>query len=272
MPCVKKFAGTPWRLLRDETRPVRLQKALQSLGAWGPEQRKQVWSVYRRLHRGLKDLDSWEPLAWELSGLPWPILSTALKVAHGQICVVRLRRAKGLRGAISKAFAQEYLALLRRRLQVLAGTKEPPAYDRWCHGKPVPEQRWTVVCDASARSQASGIGLVLHDPARHTRAEVSHRLSAVNAIEAELHAALLALHTVSTFGAKHVQLWTDAQSVVKAFEGALIPRYSVQEALLQRMARSLDSLEVLRVPRLATRSADALAGRASAADGRVLTY
>jgi len=249
--------------LRERTRPPRLKKTLLSLLRWGPTEKLQVWSVYRRLHRALKDLDSWERLAQELSPVPWLVLSTALKIAQGQMCVVRLRRLGPAPRVTPKALTQEYLALLRRELQVLKGAKAPLGSDRWCRGLPVLEQRWTVVCDASARPRSRGIGLVLRDPQQQIRAEVSRQVCAANALQAELEAAVWALQTVSAFGARHVQLCTDALSVVKAFEGVLAPRHSVHEALLQRMALALDSVEVLRVPRLVTRTADALAAQAT---------
>lgn len=235
-------------------------------------EQQQFWRAYRVLRRQVRQ----EPLTPTLcghqlqlqlaQGTSYAVVSLALKLA--QAYTWQWFGARGAKCRAKKALAHEFFHLVRRHLRHALGLRALPSPLRWSYGA---EQvagpcagAWHAVCDGSHKTSISSAGIVVRDPQGNERAEVAVTVPAGTAVYAELWACIRTLQTLHLFGAKNVELKVDSLSVIRALEGRLPLRYSVEEAELQYLLQDFEKLEVEVVPRVETYRADALAASVSA--------
>lgn len=236
-----------------------------------PEHRKLTWRVYRDLRRlvrpGVSLLVLHNCAQALAAASPSPRAYAAVKLgvhlanAFTQISLATL----GAEGRVHRHILEEAFKVLQRYLAAALGLRDSPTSDRWSRGHS-PGNPWLAVSDGSFRSGRGSAGVVVYDSNANKRAEIGLAVEARSSVDAELQACLLALHTLDMFGAAHVKLLVDAQSVVSAFQQKLPLRHSVTEGLLLQQAESFESLQVERVSRVATYEADRLASASTATD------
>ena len=226
-------------------------------------------SVYRHVRRSLRSedlLDNWRVTADGLTRRVaddggYAAVMLGVKLAH-IYTVVSLRHA-GAPFRAQRKLLSEACYLLRQEIRVSLGLRprDPSQTLNFSAHTPLD---WVVRCDGSVRGRQASVGFVLQGCGgfQGRCATVSLPMGCLTALEAEIAAAELALRTAAALGASSVRLETDSLGVLRAFEGRLALKFCVQEDSLHRLVGELQHLEVLLVPRLATRVADKLAAAA----------
>lgn len=231
------------------------------------DERRLFWRSYAALRRSLRvrpfpvSQTAFGMTTAIEQGLPYSVVSQALKLARAYTWQSLGARGEATRA--QRALADEYFRLLRMHLRSLLGLRQLPSEPAWNHGDPPGDRAWRAVCDGSHKSARSAVGIVVYSPDNFVCAEVSVAVPADTAVDAELHASILALQTLEALDAKEVLLQVDALCVVRAFEQRLPLRYCLEEAEMAQLARRFKALRVQLVPRLATEVADRLAARVS---------
>jgi ribonuclease HI len=129
------------------------------------------------------------------------------------------------------------------------------------------ENKLIIHTDGAARGNPgqAAIGAVIEDEKGNTITQISRRIGLTTNNQAEYQAIIAALKQAVSLGARHVELKSDSELVVKQINGqykikniALRPLY--QE--LVRLIGSLESFKISYIPRTQNTEADALANKA----------
>lgn len=129
------------------------------------------------------------------------------------------------------------------------------------------EGRWTLYCDGASRGNPgpAGAGAVLIDPRGAVREQLSEYLGQTTNNVAEYQALIRGLAMARKLGVRSIQVWCDAELLVRQLNG----RYRVKSPRLlplwQEAARELQSFAasaISHVPRELNDQADRLANQA----------
>ena len=125
-----------------------------------------------------------------------------------------------------------------------------------------------IICtDGAARGNPgpAAIGATIKDEKGNLLASISHRIGVTTNNQAEYRAIIAALEKAAEIGARHVQIKSDSELVVRQINGryrvknkALLPLY--QKAM--QLIASLEGFKIAYVPRAQNAEADALANQA----------
>jgi hypothetical protein len=228
-------------------------------------ERLDVWAKYRAVRRQVLRHTVYArlaPLAGEMAqdvspGPRYERLVLALRLARAYS-----RQTLAQAGAPSRAeraLVDESFLLLHQRVRELLGLRPPRVHPEWRLNDDPLGPAWLAVCDGSHKQGASSVGVLVFDERMQRVAEISVRVPAASAVEAELCACRTALSTLAAFGARRARVLVDAQSVVCALRQTLPVHHGLHEGLLLRESRRFDALEVRQVSRIHTRGADRLA-------------
>lgn len=252
-----------------------VEAALKQVQTLSPELRSGYWAQYRLLRRAAltgelaKNVTAYAQMLAEQVRTSSTYGSVVLAI---RLAGEYTRQSLALEGAQARpcrVLLQEAFLLLHTQLRVELGLKAPVNRVLWSSGEPpVGAAIWRATCDGSFRDASGAAGVLVEDPQGLTRAEVSFRLDARNAVDAELQACRVALQTLRILGARHADILVDAQAVVHAMREKLPLHLSLQEAYLAQEARHFESIRVLRVSRLETAAADRLARMSNTAGDR----
>jgi ribonuclease HI len=143
---------------------------------------------------------------------------------------------------------------------------------RWkARDKDRDSRRLILYTDGAIRSDATGLGVIVRDETGRVLDWRSERLpQTMTCNQAEYEALILGLKMVHTLRPKHVEVRTDSQVVINQMRG----EFSVHSPALRRLhararvaVAALDEVELVHVPRLRNRLADALANEAADGEG-----
>ncbi len=125
-----------------------------------------------------------------------------------------------------------------------------------------------IICtDGAARGNPgrAAIGATIKGGEGNLIASISRRIGITTNNQAEYQAIIAALEKAISLGARHVELYTDSELVVKQING----RYKVKKATLRthyqkviQLIGSLDGFMIAHIPREQNREADNLANKA----------
>ena len=125
----------------------------------------------------------------------------------------------------------------------------------------------TICTDGAARGNPgpAAIGVTIKDETGKLIAHISHRIGVTTNNQAEYQAIIAALNKAASMGARHVELYTDSELVVRQING----RYKVKNTALRplyqevvRLIGSLESFTIAHIPREQNAEADNLANKA----------
>jgi ribonuclease HI len=125
-----------------------------------------------------------------------------------------------------------------------------------------------IICtDGAARGNPgpAAIGATIKGEKGNLIASISRRIGITTNNQAEYQAIVAALEKAISLGARHVELYTDSELVVKQING----RYKVKKVALRthyqkviQIVGSLDGFMIAHIPREQNREADNLANKA----------
>ena len=125
----------------------------------------------------------------------------------------------------------------------------------------------TICTDGAARGNPgpAAIGATVKDAKGNLIASVSRHIGVTTNNQAEYQAIIAALEKAISLGARHVELKSDSELVVKQING----RYKVKKAALRplyqeivQLIGSLEGFTIAYIPRQQNREADKLANKA----------
>jgi ribonuclease HI len=111
----------------------------------------------------------------------------------------------------------------------------------------------------------AAIGAVIKDEEGRLHARISRRIGTTTNNQAEYKAIIAALEKAIALGARHVQLNSDSELVVKQINGKYRVKKVALKPLYQKvkeLAGLLESFTIIHIPRRQNTEADALANRA----------
>jgi ribonuclease HI len=125
-----------------------------------------------------------------------------------------------------------------------------------------------IICaDGAARGNPgpAAIGATLKDEKGTSVAHISRRIGVTTNNQAEYRAIIAALEKAISLGARHVELKSDSELVVKQINGRYKVKKAVLRSLYQKVIQLIGSLEgfsIAYIPREKNREADNLANKA----------
>jgi ribonuclease HI len=125
-----------------------------------------------------------------------------------------------------------------------------------------------IICaDGAARGNPgpAAIGATLKDEKGTSVAHISRRIGVTTNNQAEYQAIIAALEKAISLGARHVELKSDSELVVKQINGRYKVKKAVLRSLYQKVIQLIGSLEgfsIAYIPREKNREADNLANKA----------
>jgi ribonuclease HI len=124
-----------------------------------------------------------------------------------------------------------------------------------------------IYTDGAARGNPgpAAIGATLKDEKGNLIARISRRISITTNNQAEYQAIIAALEKAISLGARHVELKTDSELVVKQINGQYKVKKAILRTLHQKVIQLIGSLEdftIAHIPREQNVEADNLANKA----------
>lgn len=219
------------------------------------------WSAYRGARHAMRP--PYRPLelgqflaALVQDGFSYDVVTLGLRLARA--ATLAQLRSQGAPGRVHRALASEAYHLARLEFRAALGLCEKPVNPELQFGVPSAPD-WIGFSDGSHKHDRAAIGVILRQREGEGEAEISITLHDVQALQAELAAATVALKTLAVLGAQHVQLNVDSLGVLRAFEQRLPLKYCLEEADIAILVSRFSSVKVTLVPRLDNYQADRLA-------------
>jgi len=167
-------------------------------------------------------------------------------------------RSRGAAGRVHRALASEAYHLARLEFRAALGLCDKPVNPELLFGVPASAD-WVGFSDGSHKRDRAAVGVLLRQPDGEGEAEIALTLTKVQALQAELAAATVALRTLLMLGARNIHLNVDSLGVLRAFEQRLPLKYCLEEADIAQLVSQFSSVRVTLVPRLDNYVADRLA-------------